>query len=458
MGAIQSEMSHIAALKDELLNLADANGKVADKDKARAEFILGRLSEALGEEYTLTGNQIQNYKDLAAEIDNIIAKKKAQLLLEANEGAYTTALQNKAQAEKDYYTNLESYQNAHVQYLQEYAKWQDLIDQKNAAIREGDRVLANELEYRIAGQKYHLDTAKKVLKETETAYNNSKNTIIGYHNDIGQYETASVLALQGNTAEAQKVLADREYYHQKYADSVGFAHDEVINTWELEAIEAGVKAALIRKNWENGVEGYTEEMVTEAETNYQKTLDAMGGAYDDAAKVGGDVSNGLKAGMEGGRGGLIQKAKSIVQSIMSAFRKEADSHSPSRKMIDFGEDMGEGAVIGLDNKTDDLIGTARGQVRDMMDAFNYSLEQTQAATQRSAHYAQAAAGNLGGTSAAAAVGVTDPAMLKKLDGIYERLGRLQMVTDTGKLVGEIIDKVDARLAERERLIGRGVII
>lgn len=44
----------------------------------------------------------------------------------------------------------------------------------------------------------------------------------------------------------------------------------------------------------------------------------------------------------------------------------------------------------------------------------------------------------------------------KLDGIYERLGRLQMVTDTGALVGEMLDKIDAGLADKQLLGARGV--
>ena len=45
---------------------------------------------------------------------------------------------------------------------------------------------------------------------------------------------------------------------------------------------------------------------------------------------------------------------------------------------------------------------------------------------------------------------------KKLDGIYERLGRIKMVTDTGALVGEIIDEVDMALGEKQLLESRGV--
>ena len=53
-------------------------------------------------------------------------------------------------------------------------------------------------------------------------------------------------------------------------------------------------------------------------------------------------------------------------------------------------------------------------------------------------------------------GFTDGAVLSKLDDIYNRLDRMQIVLDTGTLIGETIDKIDAGLADRQLLSVRGV--
>lgn len=52
--------------------------------------------------------------------------------------------------------------------------------------------------------------------------------------------------------------------------------------------------------------------------------------------------------------------------------------------------------------------------------------------------------------------VANTALLHKLDNIYERLNRLQIVLDTGTLVGETIDKIDAGLGNKQLLSARGV--
>lgn len=50
----------------------------------------------------------------------------------------------------------------------------------------------------------------------------------------------------------------------------------------------------------------------------------------------------------------------------------------------------------------------------------------------------------------------DNSLADKLDGIYERLGRLQVVLDSKALVGEIVDPIDNALADKQLLSSRGV--
>lgn len=52
--------------------------------------------------------------------------------------------------------------------------------------------------------------------------------------------------------------------------------------------------------------------------------------------------------------------------------------------------------------------------------------------------------------------INNDGLADKLDRIYDRLNRLQIVLDSGALVGETIDQIDARLADRQILSARGV--
>ena len=443
VGGITSQYGYITGLKDELLLLADATGNVEAKDRARAAFILGELNTALGTEYEMTGNQISNYQQLEAEIDDVIAAKKAELLLSTSAEAYAAALKGRQQAENDYYTNLKTHQETQIRVANAEEELQAINQEKKEARTAWELW---DIAERAKAKQGELEELKGILTESETAYNDSKETLAGYYNDIGQYETAQMLLLEGNTEEASKVMSDREYYQKEYADSVGFASDDVRNTWEMEAIDAGIKAGLIKENWENGVDGYTEDMVTEAQDNYKAALGKMSGAYDDAASVGGSITNGLSEGMESGRWGLLAKAGSLVRGIMERFRKEADSHSPSRKMIAFGRDMDEGMEIGLEKGTDDILKTAKKQIDQLMGVYDQA-DRSEASYLRGIDRQQE-------TRAQQAAAAADPSDM--LAQILDAIKAGQVLAIDGKLlVGGTADQYDASLGTKRALIARG---
>lgn len=96
-----SQINSVKQLKDELSQLVDENGKVKKGYEGRVDFILNQLNEALGTEYKRTGEIISKYKDLQGEIDELIRKKKAQIILEAEEEKYKNAVKEEEGALKD---------------------------------------------------------------------------------------------------------------------------------------------------------------------------------------------------------------------------------------------------------------------------------------------------------------------------------------------------------------------
>jgi replicative DNA helicase len=155
--------------------------------------------------------------------------------------------------------------------------------------------------------------------------------------------------------------------------------------------------------------------------------------------------------MENKRQSAISKVKSIVNGIIAAARKAADSHSPSRKMIDFGEDMGEGTEIGLENRTKNLLDTARKQVDNLMETYadaGEDIGQTaftnvsrQTANREAQAYQTAVSGNA-----------------DKLDKILAAIEKGQILTIDGKaLVGQTAAMYDNELGRRRALAARGAL-
>ena len=61
------------------------NGKVKEGYEGRVDFILNELNEALGTEYKLNGNIVESYDEIVNSIDEVIQKKRAEILLSNEE-------------------------------------------------------------------------------------------------------------------------------------------------------------------------------------------------------------------------------------------------------------------------------------------------------------------------------------------------------------------------------------
>lgn len=74
------EIDQAESLWNELTKITDENGRIKDGYEARANYITGELSSALGMEIALTDGVISNYQQLTGSIHDLIAAKKHRRL------------------------------------------------------------------------------------------------------------------------------------------------------------------------------------------------------------------------------------------------------------------------------------------------------------------------------------------------------------------------------------------
>ena len=480
LGGITSQMSHTQSLADELRKLADASGKVNEKDQERANFILNELNEALGTEYTMVDGVIQQYDDLKNSIDQVIQSKLANSLLEAANADYVAAIQAEEQAlenlllkEKDYQNQLTVKEEAEKAYYDALAAYQEKA--ANAKDQYDWRALAGEAQ-RVAGLANNLNEEEKLLGKKKSAYDQASADYGNYATTINNYEDAQAAVLSGNYDQAVDLLKRKGGAYIEYSDKVDAATAAALDALFKEAVDAGIAAENTKKNFEKGVAGYTKEMVEEAEKGYEDALNAYSNAYADAESagkdlggglvggvdlelkeltpvakdVGEDLGSGLSEGMENKRSGLLSKAKSLVSGIISAMKKEADSNSPSKKTMAFGEDMGEGAEIGIESKTKDVARAAERQVGAILNAYREQETEGQT-TLRSIAERQTTRQV---TDQMAVASVNSDVLGEILTAIKD--GQV-LVVDGDKLVGATINKTDSALGQRRVLITRGAL-
>lgn len=449
--SILAQMGHTTKLADELMRLADNSGKVKAADETRAQFILNELNEALGTEYTMVDGMIQKYDEMVESIYETIEAKKAQLLLEANQDAYVAAitkrqelLQAQTIAEKAYQSQLDITKQKENEYLTAkqlaHEAATDMTGKYTANQKEQLQIIANDKEQAWKKEQELLEKEKAAYDEAVAAREANADAIISY-------EEAEMAAAEGNYDKVVDLLVEKEGHYLDYSDEVSKATKEAVDALYDEAIEAGDNARFMREQFEKGVDGYTKEMVEEAEKGYEDAMEKFANAYADAESVGQDIGSGLSGGMESMRKKLIAKAKSLVDKVINAMKDEADSHSPSRKTMALGEDIGEGTEIGLENKTRDVARAAARQVDAILDAYDVPTDPTDVLRNLDAQRTQRQSQQ---TAAARSSSAT---MLEKILAAIEA-GQL-LVLDGDQLVGGTAAKYDKRLGQDAILAARG---
>lgn len=167
---------------------------------------------------------------------------------------------------------------------------------------------------------------------------------------------------------------------------------------------------------------------------------------DTFKSIGKNVIEGIKSGIKGAVSGLYDSIKGALSGLVSKAKSALGINSPSKVFANIvGKAIPEGIAKGVDDNTD----IADSAVQDMTDDLTNQAVNLNGATINRKLATTFSTGS-------ANPGTNNTALLKKLDGIYERLNRLQIVLDTGTLVGETIDKIDAGLANKQLLSARGV--
>lgn len=312
-----AELNHTQTLANELKRLADENGNVEEKNRARAEFILGELNEALGTEYTMTGNQIDQYKELSESIDKQIEKKRLQIYFDAREVEYKEAL----------------------------IKWTDIQKQRNEAKLERDKAIED----------FEKNKSKANAERVETAINNYNKLNDEYNSmatDIRTYEDAMTANLEGNTKKAEYLLKNKENYFQSYKDLVGVSAEEQTRILKEQQDKAIQDFNNYREGYKQGLEGFTEAGLNEARAFAEK-------AASEYKKVGRYIDLGLETGIKENSGSLNTAWDSLQNNLINTFKNKMEIQSPSKLFKRYGEYINDGLANGLSsnsNKPQSVLG------------------------------------------------------------------------------------------------------
>lgn len=421
-----AEFQYYEALKDELDDLVDKNGKVKKGQKERADFIMGTLNKAFGTELKRTGDIIKNYEDQSKALKELMKTQKAKLILDANENLYAQAISKRTESFTNYEKAKKDVADTEKQVDEAEKRVKKLQEQFNntkyvtSSIRVG--IDLEKAEKELEGAKEKLEGMNKAVIDAEKTWTN-------YNATIRNYEGLSSAIISGDSKKIKKALENM--------------------TNNFITAKEGSKRVLqeqydnLRKNYEdlkravkNGAPGVTKEMVSSAKKMVNKAsreLEQLEGNAENsgkkagkaaakgldaadtkkvgskkakeyskgiesekknvkksAQKVADDAKKGLKDAKTSDSGeqfmtgfikGMEKKTKDVgtvvanfAKKSVKALNKELDIHSPSRKTEKSGTYFGQGFVNGINKQTDKVLAAigklAKGSLKKLLSAKN----------------------------------------------------------------------------------------
>lgn len=198
--ANMTEMTNATVLAEELNTLVDANGKVKEGYKERANYITTELSKALGIEINNNNGIIQNYKDIQKEIQNTIKKKRAKAILDAQEVLYTDALKNQMDVLKDKEKQEREIAEAQIGREKCVKNVEEAEKRLKEVVRTNPAAIIAHLDAQETYNKAKdaLTKANSNLKGLEETYGKTKELNNKYSFDIAQYYKNSELMANGH--------------------------------------------------------------------------------------------------------------------------------------------------------------------------------------------------------------------------------------------------------------------
>lgn len=400
-------------LWNELSRIVDENGKVKAGYEARAQYIVGELSEALGLEIELIDGEIRNMGDLETSIYDVIAAKKAEAVLSAMKNDYASAMQEqaeKAAALAEEYEKLKTIRSEQkdieaalaeeeAKAVERYSETGEIVKEYSGKYYDLKEQLTN-VNGELETQKAKFDEAnaamadnQKVISDydalTEAALENNTDKI---NNMLGQIQSGLDTTLAAGSEAALKqaltttgeltsifqgekegLYSLQQQTKDSLAETMGIALNQVgTDADDMKAIleEAGEEgsAAIIRAMAQAKISG---TLSTEAQAGMESFISGFNGLDEETKTVWSQAWYGALEGLED-----YDKLKDPAEEGSEAFIKSLIEtlgvHSPARTVKEVWAMVWPGALEGLQSGKEELNEEATSTATSFLETLSGS--------------------------------------------------------------------------------------
>ena len=410
--SVVSEYTHLEALYSELEALTDANGKISEAEKGRAEYIINTLNEALGTEIDLTKDMTVAYGDAKDKIYELIEAKKAEALADVYKEDYTNALKEQknaqealSEAQRSGAETAAAVAAAEKEYAEAIAAEAKAKEKLDEALRNSpnDVELINSLRYAydeagraIFGASEKVNVAKSKHEKFAQEITNAENTLNNINGTIATYEQGMALLAEGKTQDAINTFqnvgtavsnmgSDTEdglkqlgNNYQNSLNQLQSAMDTYLKTGSQAAynqvVASAKQVATARSEYEAAggeiADGFVETM--DGRMDLSGIMTAISETATEVSKKASDLGTDLGAGIINGIDADTGKVKAsgvkCAEEAINGFKEGAEVHSPSKKTYDIGIYTDEGMIKGLEDGANKVKTAARSVAKGALQA------------------------------------------------------------------------------------------
>ena len=322
-----TEISYYEDLYDELRQITDENGKVQEGYEKRAEFITSQLKDALGIEIEYTDGVIENYNDISEAIDKVIEKKKAEVIMSAQSGAYGEAKANEAAAIQDL-----------IYWQQQEAGWREIV---NKAYEEGNMTV-----YRLAKEQY--DAVKESYDKQQEVVDNYQHTIAQYEQNLVYMHEEAYDKIDTKTWEFVKSYKNANDTQREELEKTIEAEEKDLELWQKKYEETGDEM------YKTQVDSVKRSLDKHKE-DLNQYISAINNKQDDMETAGENFIQGLTNGVNNKKGGLFTSISNIGLGMLSKLKSALKEKSPSKATEEMGEYLVEGLMLGIKGNQNALL-------------------------------------------------------------------------------------------------------
>ena len=386
-----SELSYYNDLRQELSEIVDANGKVKKGYEGRASFIADQLSKYLGVEIELNNGVIKGYKGIIKSIDNLIEKKKAQIMLEAQEELYAEAIKNQDKAYRDLAKSSEEYNKIQEKRKKTEKELEEQRKRYKELIFDVDSTERDHVEARISELKRQLKAEEETESKREKTYQNNKKRLEEYNYYITTYEKNAELSKKGHydkmtdmdweyVKNQKKTLDEQEkQYIQKINTIQGKITylQSIRNESNKKEVDAEIKKQQkLLEEQEKGLKNYQENTKNALTKDEKQWIDTINSELNNV--------NGKKVEFKSAGKGLVQmyvdgvasgKPKTIgeAKKIADGMKTELNKSKAGAKQA--GIDFTTGAKEGINEGKGSIFSAVTSLGNSILTTFKTALKE-----------------------------------------------------------------------------------